>query len=134
MREGEYRSNRVIQSPNMGCPSRNHVWAIYVFGSPTGGDFTIPVTVNSVTEDVTLGYNNSNSLTKTAITGHSEIGSNDIDVTGGTFPDSSQVIEFKGDLASTYIDLPSIDYSGLTGGLGVGVFIVVSRLGYPNNA
>ncbi len=74
-----------------GCTTQ---FAIWLLGVPTGGSITIPVTVNSVQENVQLDWNESTSGAVTAFEGHSEIAVDSVTATspGGGFP--FQVMRF----------------------------------------
>lgn len=115
------------------CSSRNEVWHITEFGTPTGGSFIIKsLTINGVAEDITIAYNSSSSSAQTAILGHSELVTGDVEVTGGPFPASSLLVEFKGLLAGTAIGSPFTDVTNLTGGTTPNVILARYQPGYPN--
>lgn len=135
----EPRSHRA-QGPRLSsCRSRNEIWKLKVTGTPTGGSFDIDVTVHSVTETVTLNYDDTAAEVETAFEGHSEIGSGQVQCSGGPFPGAEIVVEFIGDLAKKLMfdsssNIPVIDDSGLTGGTSPAAWIEFPRSGHGGNA
>jgi hypothetical protein len=134
-RQGE----KVVRAGRSGCANRNEVWKLKLTGTPTGGDFSLDVTVNSVTETITLNYDDTATEAETAFEGHSEIGSGQVNCTGGPFPGSEIAVEFIGGLAKTRMfdsaaNIPVIDDSTLTGGTSPAAWIEFPQPGYPGNA
>jgi len=114
-----------------GCDDQNTIWDITIFGAPTGGTVSFPVTVNGVTSTVTFNWNDSASTFKTTLAaGHAEIATTDLDVTGGPFPNATMRVEFIGDLASTLILQPTVGFGSLTGGTGRGVIVALAQRGH----
>lgn len=112
-----------------GCETQNTIWDITVFGSPTGSTLTLPVEINNVEEDIVLNWNDDAADVETALEGHSEIGSGDVSVTGGPFPNATIRIELTGDLANQYFLQPTAEFA-LTGGSGVGVICAMAQRGH----
>lgn len=114
-----------------GCESQNTIWDITIFGAPTGGTISFPVTANGVTATVTFNYNDSAATFKTTLAaGHSEIATTDLDVTGGPFPSSTMRVEFIGDYENTLLPIPTVNYGSLTGGTGRGVIVAMAQRGH----
>lgn len=111
------------------CEPQNAIVDVTVLGKPTGGSFTLIVTVNDVTENFPIAWNSTPTATRLLLQGHSEIGEGNVDVAVGTFPNSTVRIEFIGDLANTPIPIPTADWNGLTGGTGIGVICALAQLG-----
>ena len=110
------------------CPAQNAIHALHVFGGPTGGTFTLSLTVSS-TDTITMNWDDTAAEVKTAFETHTDITSGDVTVTGGPFPDTSMIIEFTGTLADTVIDPGHSDWQNLTGGSGVGVISILNQKG-----
>jgi hypothetical protein len=110
------------------CPAQNAIHALHVFGGPTGGTFTLGLTVTS-TDTITMNWDDTAAEVKTAFETHTDITTGDVTVTGGPFPDASVVIEFTGNLANTVIDPGHSDWQNLTGGSGVGVISILNQKG-----
>ena len=110
------------------CPAQNAIHALHVFGSPTGGTFTLDLTVTS-SDTVTMNWDDTAAEVQTALETHTDITSGDVTVTGGPFPDASVIIEFTASLASTVIDPGHADWQNLTGGSGVGVISILNQKG-----
>lgn len=135
--EGTYR-DPVKQQPRRAiiggsCKPRNEVWILTVLGTPTGGTFDVDLNVLGTTDTLTFNYDDTASEVKTELATHTNLTSSDIDTAGGPFPGSTIAIEFIGDLAKHSIPHPTIDFSSLTGGSGVGVLISRYRPGYPKD-
>lgn len=111
------------------CPAQNAIIQVVVMGKPTGGTFPIVVTVNNATETLTFDWNDDATAATAVMETHSEIGSGDVTVRGGPFPNTTMVIEFQGALAETDIALPYGSWSSLTGGTGVAVITTLSQRG-----
>lgn len=112
-----------------GCDAQNAVLHITVIGKPTGGTFTIAMTIGTTTETVTFNWNDSASAVKTAIAGHSLIASTDLDTSAGPFPNATMAIEFIATLANTDIKIPPANWTSLTGGSGVAVITHLAQRG-----
>jgi hypothetical protein len=120
------------------CVNRNEVWKLKLTGTPTGGDFTIEVTVNSVTETITIAFDDTAADVKTAFATHSELVSTDLNTVGGPFPGAEIAVEFIDDFAKKRMfdsaaNMPVIDDSGLTGGTSPAAWIEFPQPGYPGN-
>lgn len=114
-----------------GCETQNTIWDITIFGAPTGGTISLPVTANGVTTTVTFNWNDSASTFKSTLAaGHAEIATTDIDVTGGPFPSSTMRVEFIGDYENTLLPIPTVNYGSLTGGTGRGVIVAMAQRGH----
>lgn len=130
----ETSDGKVIVQSQGGCSSRNEFWQLSVLGSPTGGTFDMDLTVNGTKDTLTFDYNSTAAQVKTELATHTNIVATDLDVTGGDFPDSTINIEFKGDLANSFIPAPVFDWSSLTGGNGMAVILGRYQPGYPIDA
>ena len=113
------------------CAARNEIHQITIIGSPTTGTFDLDYRVNGVNETLTFNYDDDATEVATALETHSEIGSGDVGVSAGPFPDSTIQIEFQNNLAETAIRLPTGDWSSLTG-TGVAAIVSRSQSGHPN--
>ncbi|MDB4786225.1 hypothetical protein OAG36_00675 [bacterium] len=120
------------------CDSQNEIQQLVIFGSPTGGTLTLYLEVNDVLEGVTVNWDDTGDEVEIALQTHSEISnvgtatgspSDDLTVTGGPLPDAPVRVQFIGDFATTAIELMYADFSGLTGGTGVGVIVFRERAG-----
>lgn len=114
------------------CESRNEKWNLQILGTPTGGTFTLGVTINGTLENLEFDYDFTAAEVKTELATHSEAASTDFDTSGGPLPGTSVTIEFIDELANTGIEVPQITASSLTGGTGVGVLVSRWQPGYPN--
>jgi hypothetical protein len=136
MRRADYthRRQRNTDMPNVaGCRGRNEIWQITVFGTPTADTFAMELNVLGTTETMTIDFDMSAADFETELETHSEIASGDVEVTGGPLPDALINIEFKGDLANHRMPPPTIDFSDLTGGTGVGVVLARYQPGHPTD-
>ena len=115
-----------------GCNSRNEIWQLTIFGTPTGGSVDYGVNVLGTTETVTLDYDMTSTEVQTEFEGHSEVGAGNVEVTGGPLPDSAVLVEFKEDLANYAFPKPAIDFSALTGGTGMAA-IAICYHGHPKD-
>lgn len=116
-----------------GCSSRNEVWQITIFGSPTGGTWDLNLNVLGTTETMQFNWDDTSTEVNTELETHTKIASGDVSVTGGPFPDASITIEFTGDLAKYRIPNPNWDFGSLTGGTGVGITIARYQPGHPKD-
>lgn len=115
------------------CEDRNERWAVYLTGSISSGNLTLVTTVNGATENVTFAYNASISTVETAFEGHSEIGSGNVVVTGGSLPTTNIQVEFINDLAAKLVPVAMANISGLSG-TAVGCIVVRLERGMPGDA
>ena len=113
-----------------GCEAQNAILHITIIGKPTGGTFTIAMTIGTTTETITFNWNDSASAVKTAIAGHSLIASTDLDTSAGPFPNATMAIEFIATLANTDIKIPPANWTSLTGGSGVAVITHLAQRGH----
>jgi hypothetical protein len=87
-------------------------WTLEVTGSPTGGTYTVSVTVGGSTQTTSgIAYNASASTVQTAITGLSNVGGGNATVTGTAV----KALTFTGDLADLSVGVTASGAS-LTGG------------------
>lgn len=119
-------------TPGGGCERQNTIWDITVFGAPTGGTITLTVTVNGVTQNVTINWNDNSNAVAIALATHTEIATtaNINFPTGGTLPNQTIQIEFIGNLAGKLIVTPAAGFGSLTGGTGRGVIVAMSQRGH----
>jgi len=113
-----------------GCDAQNCIMQFTMIGKPTGGTWTIVLTVGGSAETITFNYNDSAASFKTALATHTEIASSDITVTGGSLPNATMQVEFIATLANTDISLPTAAWGSLTGGSGVAVISSLSQRGF----
>ncbi|MER6748061.1 major capsid protein [Streptomyces fungicidicus] len=94
-------------------------WTLEVTGSPTGGTYTVSVTVGGSTQTTSgIAYNASASTVQTAITGLSNVGSGNATVTGTAV----KALTFTGDLADLSVGVTASGAS-LTGGTSPAVAV-----------
>jgi hypothetical protein len=122
-----------------GCKSRNEVWKLKITGTPTGGSFTIDVTVAGSQEELEFDFDFTAAEVKTELATHTELTTDDIETSGGPFPDAEIAVEFIGDYAKKRMfdgaaNIPVIDDSGLTGGTSPAAWIDFPQPGHPGNA
>lgn len=129
---GDPTSGRVLVERGGPCPDRNEIHQITILGKPTGGTLSITLTVNSVAETDTVDWDATASEVKTALETHAQIAVDDIEVTGGPFPNATMQIEFVENLAATAIALPILNWASLTGGTGVAAIPSRPQSGFPN--
>lgn len=108
------------------CKRQNHKIVITLFGPPTGGTWDLPTwNIDGSTDSITgLSATCTAATLETEIEGHSGVGSNNVQVSGGPADSANFIVEFIGDLANKEIDTPIVDYGSLTG-------TVVGGLAYP---
>lgn len=124
-------TQRTYDGSTGGCDTQNTIWDISILGAPTGGTFSLSVTVNGVTSSITFNWNDSAStFASTLATGHSEIASADLNATDGPFPNVTVRVEFKATLANTLILPPTANYGSLTGGSGRGIICALAQRGH----
>lgn len=102
-----------------GCDPQNEKHQFFILGSPTAGSFTATYIINSVSEEMEFDFDFTSAEFKTELATHSEVLAADLTVTGGDFPDASITVEFGGNLAGTEVPVPNVDWTDLTGGVGV---------------
>jgi len=103
---------------------QNATYSLAITGSPTGGTFTVTVTVDGVSATTTgIAYNANAATIQTAIRALSTVGAGNANVTG-TF-----VVEFVGDLANTPVTMSS-DGALLTGGTSPAATSTSTASGY----
>ncbi|WP_326755103.1 phage capsid protein [Streptomyces hirsutus] len=94
-------------------------WTLEVTGSPTGGTYTVSVTVGGSTQTTSgIVYNASASTVQTAITGLSNVGTGNATVAGTTV----KTLTFTGDLAGLSVGVTASGAS-LTGGTSPAVAV-----------
>lgn len=113
-----------------GCDPQNTILQITIFGKPSGGSFTLDLTVNGVRQTLTISFSSSTFTTQGVFEGHSQIGAGQVVVTGAAFPSATQQIEFVSNLKNTDIAIPTFDWSSLTGGTGVAVLGSLAQKGH----
>ena len=102
----------------------NAVWVATVTGSPTGGDFTLLVTVDGdEQETAAIAYNAAAATVDAAITALSNVGASDVAVTGNA--GGPWTITFSGDLAETDVTV-ALEDNGLAGGTAPSVGLAES--------
>jgi hypothetical protein len=83
-------------------------------GTITGGELVLTYVLNGVSADVTIQWDSSGFVIEQEfVDQHTEVGIDDISVTGSVV--SGFTITWRKGLANKEIDLPTIDFSGLTG-------------------
>ena len=111
------------------CPTRNEKWMIQLVGA-TSDDFDISLTINGVTETITIAYNATAAQVKTAFETHSELVSTDLETEGGPLPNTSVNVEFVGTQAGKSI-IP-ISITNNLGGTGAKPEIYRWIPGFPD--
>jgi hypothetical protein len=127
------RTKRQIVSDTV-CDSKNAVWQIAMLGNPTGGTLTLSITIQGVSANVDLLWNDTIALIQSKlIAGHPKIFSTsvtNVDVQGGGLPNSTIAVQFIGDLAKQDIALPTANWVNVTGGAGVGIVLSMAQKGH----
>jgi len=101
-----------------------------MFGMPTGGAFTFNITTSLGTSTSSgIARNASAATIQTALQGLTAIGSGNCTVTGGPANSAIWYVEYIGALANEAIDLPVLDWNGITGGSGVGMVAYWDKVG-----
>lgn len=96
-----------------GATSVNEKQSIVITGKPDGGTFTLSITANGSTHTTAgIPYNAAIGTTEIAMENTSNL--DDVAVTGSTFPNGTQVVEFRGSTAGVDLSAMAIDVSGLT--------------------
>lgn len=94
-------------------------WTVEITGSPTGGTYTVSVTVGGSTQTTSgIAYNAPASTVQSAITGLSNVGTGNATVSGT----SVKTLTFTGDLAGLSVGVAASGAS-LTGGTSPGVTV-----------
>ena len=91
---------------------------IVLFGRPTGGSISLPVTINDVTESVTIQYNDDAADLSTAIQTHSEVtAASQVETgsPGGSLPYQEMWFYFKEDIEQKEVTVGNA-VDSLTGG------------------
>lgn len=91
----------------------NEVQTVTITGTPTGGTFTLTYagqTTAGIAYDATAG------AVQTALAALSNIGPNDVLVTGGPGPGTAYIVTFRGTLGYTDVALLTASATSLTGG------------------
>lgn len=102
-----------------------------MIGGPTGGNFTLSYDGQTTGN---IDWDCSKDELFSALTALSNIGPNDVVVTGGPFPGFPLYVTFIGALANTDVALMTDDPTGLTGGTAEEVTIVEEVKGGTNEA
>ena len=111
------------------CTPQNAIHQITIFGMPTGGTFDMNLIVNGVAQTLTFNWDDNNAGVEAELITHAEIADGDVVATAGPFPNATIQYEFQGGLENTPVALPTLAFSGLTGGTGVGVLASMAQLG-----
>lgn len=119
----------IVRLAGPACNPRNEIIQVTIIGQPTGGTFDLQLTLDGVTEALEIDFDATDSEVETVLESHSEAASGDFSVSGGPFPNTTMTIEFLQNFAATNIPIPTADWSGLTGGAGVGMIISVDTQG-----
>lgn len=96
-----------------GSPSQNEEQEFSLYGSPSGGTFTLTYGGQTTSG---IAYNADAATVQAALEALSNIGSGDVAVTGGALPGASVAVEFTGALAATNLAEMTINTTNLTGG------------------
>jgi hypothetical protein len=94
-----------------GSPSQNEIQTVTLYGSPSGGTFTM--TLGGLTT-APIAYNANAATVEAALELLDSI--DDVTVTGGPLPGSAVVIEFEGTQSNTAISAMTLNPASLTGG------------------
>lgn len=106
----------------------NEVQSVTITGTPTGGTFTL--TWSGQTTEA-IPYNATAAQVQSALAALSNVGDNDVTVTGGPGPGSAFAVTFKGMLGGTDVAAMTASDS-LTGGTDPGVTIGTTTAGGAN--
>lgn len=106
------RVSRLQRVATDSCPE---VHEVTTSGSPSSGTATLTYVINSVSDTVTINYDDTAAEVLTAMETHSQVTAGDVVCFGGPLPSVAVYIKFAGNLANTVVDLPSISDS-ITGG------------------
>lgn len=109
----------------------NEVQSVTITGTPTGGTFTLTWSGQTT---AAIPYNATAAQVLAALQALSNIGNNDVSVTGGPGPGSAFAVTFKGLLGGTDVAAMTASGAGLTGGTTPGVTIGTTTAGGANPA
>ncbi|MGB3443883.1 MAG: hypothetical protein WBA97_34530 [Actinophytocola sp.] len=109
----------------------NEVQSVTVTGTPTGGTFTLTWSGQTT---AAIPYNATAAQVLAALQALSNIGDNDVAVTGGPAPGSAFAVTFKGVLGGTDVAAMTASGAGLTGGSSPNVTIGTTTAGGANPA
>ncbi|WHT21016.1 hypothetical protein N8J89_08095 [Crossiella sp. CA-258035] len=109
----------------------NEVQSVTITGSPTGGTFTLTWSGQTT---AAIPYNATAAQVQSALQALSNVGDNDVTVTGGPGPGSAFAVTFKGVLGGTDVAAMTASGAGLTGGTTPGVTIGTTTAGGANPA
>lgn len=102
-----------IATITSGSPAQNEVQAFQLYGTPTGGTFTL--TFDGQTTG-TIAYNASNATVLAALEALSNVAPGDVTMGGGSLPGSAVTVTFGGAYANTNVSQLTINGASLTGG------------------
>lgn len=105
--------------------TQNEKQTITITGTPTGGTFTLTYSGQTTSA---IAYNASASTVQSALEALSNIAVGDVTCTGGAFPGTAVVVEFKGALANTDVSMMT-STSSLTGGTAPAINITETLKG-----
>lgn len=111
------------------CDEQNEIQIITVFGTPTGGDFELDVTIDGNTEAIEFDYDFTAGEVQDRLETHADISSTDVLCSGGPLPDAAVKVEFRNNLENTDIPIMMPDHGDLTGGDGMAVLVSVDQHG-----
>jgi hypothetical protein len=104
-----------VATTTQGNAGTNEVQRVRLFGTPTGGNFTLSVTANGSTQTTAnIAYNANAAAIDSALEGLSNL--DNVAVSGGPLPGAFVDITFQGNAASADIPLMTANCTGLTGG------------------
>lgn len=109
----------------------NEVQSVTITGTPTGGTFTLTWSGQTT---AAIPYNATAAQVLAALQALSNIGDNDVAVTGGPGPGSAFAVTFKGVLGGTDVAAMTASAAGLTGGTSPNVTIGTTTAGGANPA
>lgn len=115
------------------CPDRNEIQAVFLTRGTDAGSFVWKLKVKGVTEDITINFDDDSAAVKAAIEGHSQVGVDEVLVTGGPLPRTSITVEFTGTLAGKLIPVGQTDISLLEGSSAMAI-LVRNQMGRPGDA
>jgi hypothetical protein len=123
-----FQTGLIAVATPTGGPAANDVWTIATTGNPTGGTFTLTVTVNAGTPQTTasIAYNAGAAAIQSAIAALSNVGAGNVACTGGPLP-TSVTATFQGALANTPVTITHTDT--LTGGTSPAVTLTHTTTG-----
>jgi hypothetical protein len=104
----------------------NEVQTVTISGTPTGGTFTLTYSGQTT---AAIAYNANAAAVTTALEALSNIGTGDVNVTGGPGPGVPYTVTFQGGLAGTNVAELTANDAGLTGGATPSVDISTTTSG-----